>query len=148
MNVNRSRESMILLLSVAALGAAVWWALRWWPTERRTDEIGRVVVQAYGGEWATRFGITSERLSAALFAGANAALLHRIDHEVGVVDLRFDGDSRGNTVATTVIVTYNGDTEHSTAKLTLAWDDVPHTVRADLLRHSGDAVFRKWRAVA
>jgi len=139
---------MILLLGVAALGAAVWWARRWWPPGRRTDEIGRVVVQAYGGEWATRFGITGERLRAALFAGANAALLRRVDREFGVVDLRFDGDSRRNTVATTGIVTYNGDQEHSTAKLTLAWDDVPHTVRAELLRHSGDAVFRKWRAVA
>jgi hypothetical protein len=139
------RKIMIALLAVAAIAGVIWWLRR--PRPTRPDEIGWVVLQAFGGEWANRFGLTAGELSTAFFEGEDASLRQRIDREIGVVDLRFDGDGQRGGVATTIMVTYAGDDQNSTARMTLPWDDTPQAVRAELLRGHGSTVFRKWRAV-
>lgn len=137
-------DEVKILFCAALVGVALWWGHRWWTTRTRVDELGLVVAQAYEGEWTDRFGVTTEALHAALVDGGDAVLRRRIDQAVGVVDLRFDGGP-AETVATTVVVTYDDD-RRSTARLSLPWNDVPHTVRADLLRDGTDPVMRTWRA--
>lgn len=113
-----------------------------------TDVIGRVVVEAHGTEWARRFGATPERLRTALLTDADPVLRRRVDQEVGVVDLTFDGRSGGSSVPITMIVDYAGSGERSTTRLLLPWDAVPQGVRAELLRNGRTPVFRKWRALS
>ncbi|MFB7943906.1 hypothetical protein ACFC6L_03205 [Kitasatospora phosalacinea] len=138
--------ALLVLLAVAA-GGCTWWLLRRGAAapDAAADHraIGRIVLLAYGPDWAERHGVDARRLSAALLDGADPALLHRVDTEVGPVDLRFHGSgSRGQV---TVTAEYDGPRGHAKATADLPWDDVPQQVRADLLR--GDAaVLRTWRA--
>ena len=148
-----ARVIMLGAVVVAVVAGAIWWTRRQdarpgRPARPRADEDGHVVLMAFGPEWAKRFGSTEGELGGALLAGADAALAERVDREVGVVDLRFDGRDGNARVAVAIIVTYASTQERSTAHLTLPWDDIPQAVRASLLRDGGTAVFRKWRPVA
>jgi hypothetical protein len=148
------RHMLLIVLAILAAAAAGggWWLRRPTPEPsarpdpRAARELGAVVASAYENDWATRFGVPAEQLGAALRGGSPDGLRRRIDDEVGVVDLRFDGAGRRGEVNATVIVSYRGSAERSTAKLTLPWDEVPGTVRADLIRDGSNPVLRKWRA--
>ncbi|MFD7731690.1 hypothetical protein ACFV6F_15040 [Kitasatospora phosalacinea] len=143
----RSRMFALLVLLVVAAGGGTWWLLRRGTgvpdaaADRR--EIGRIVLLAHGPDWAERHGVDTRQLSAALLDGADPALLHRVDTEVGPVDLRFHGS--GSRTRVTVTAEYDGPRGHAKATADLPWDDVPRQVRADLLR-GGAAVLRTWRA--
>jgi hypothetical protein len=150
-----AKAIVIGVVVVAVAAGAIWWAcghgsLTTLPRpdrhRPRTDEEGRVVLMAFGRDWAKRFGSTEGELSAALIAGADAALADRVGREVGSIELRFDDPSKGRDVPVTLIVSYTSSRERSTACVSLGWDDVPHGVRADLLRGTGTPVFRTWRA--
>ncbi|MFE1318041.1 hypothetical protein [Kitasatospora phosalacinea] len=136
---------LVLLLAVVA-GGGTWWLLRRGAAapdaaaDRR--EVGRIVLLAHGPDWAERHGVDARRLSAALLDGADPELLHRVDTEVGPVDLRFHGS--GGRGRVTVTAEYDGPRGHAKATADLPWDDVPQQVRAELLR--GAAVLRTWRA--
>jgi hypothetical protein len=148
----------VILLGVvvaAVAAAAIWWlrskgtsaaAGRGRGQQPGTWQEGRVVLLAFGRDWAKRFGCTEDQLSDAISTGADATLAERVSREIGVVDLRFDPPARGSDVAVTLLVSYASTAERSTAGLTLAWDDVPRDVRGDLLR-TGAPVFRKWTAL-
>jgi hypothetical protein len=141
---------MFVLLSVAVLAVvagAVWWLLGR-AARPGAEETGRLVLRAFGRDWAKRFGRAEDELSAAFFAGADAELARRVEAEVGVVDLRFDGRNPSADVSVAIVVRYAGDDRRSTAYLTLPWDDVPRSVRAGLLGGDPGVVFRKWRAAA
>jgi hypothetical protein len=142
------------VLVAAAVAGMIWWACNQGTsseTRRRggqrptPDEEARVVLMAFGQDWAKRFGCTEDELSGALIAGTDVALAEHISREVGVIDLRFDSVVGGAEVAATLMVTYTSTAERSTARLTLAWDDVPRSVRGDVLRGADTPVFRKWR---
>ncbi len=151
-----ARVILLGAVVVAVVAGAIWWirsqdAQSGRPARPRADQDGQVVLMAFGEEWAKRFASTEGELRGALLTGMDTALAERIDREVGIVDLRFDGGGGGGgggQVAATIIVTYASTQERSTAHLPLPWDDVPQAVRASLLRDGGTAVFRKWRAVS
>jgi hypothetical protein len=146
---------VIGVAAAAVLAGAIWWMRGQGtsPAPQRArgqrpmaGEEGRVVVLAFGRDWARRFDCTEDELSGALITGANATLAKRVGQEAGLVDLRYDASAGGAKVAVTLMVTYASTMERSTARLDLPWDDVPRGVRADLLRGTGTAVFRKWKA--
>jgi hypothetical protein len=148
-----ARVILLGAVVVAVAAGAIWWirsqgAQSGRPPRPYADQDGQVVLMAFGEEWAKRFGSTEGELRGALLAGTDTALAERVDREVGIVDLRFDGGGGSGQVATTIIVTYASTQERSTAHLPLPWDDVPQAVRASLLRDGGTAVFRKWRTVS
>ena len=137
---------------IAVAGAAVVWVLRQRQgpdqEEKQADTIGPVVIDAFAAEWNTRFGWTSSELRAMVASGDDSALRRRVDSEVGLVDLKFDGSAPGQAVVdVTVIVNYAHEGARSTASMALPWDSVPDDVRADILRAPGSVAFRKWRAV-
>ncbi|RKS74314.1 hypothetical protein BZB76_2825 [Actinomadura pelletieri DSM 43383] len=139
-------DEMKIFVCAAIVGAAVWWAHRQWAARPRGDELGRVVAQAYAGEWTDRFGVTAEALHAALAEGDDPVLRERIDQAIGAVDLSFAKGPEGTVAATVVVIDDNG--RRSTARLSLRWDDVPESVRAELLRDGTGPSVRSWRAVA
>jgi hypothetical protein len=150
-----TRALVIGAIVAAIVAGAIWWARSQGaspvtPGPRRQQpgngEEGRVILMALGQDWAKRFGCTEDELSDALITGANAALADRVGRETGVIDLRFDTPAGGTQVAATLLVTYASTGERATARLVLAWDDIPRSVRGDLLRAAGTPVFRKWRA--
>jgi hypothetical protein len=158
-----TRAILLGVVVAAVVAGVIWWARgqgdggdaqRPERSRLRTDDEARLVLMAFGGEWAKRFGCTEDELSSAFMAKAGSTgtragtpLAERVSAEVGVVDLRFDQADGNRGVAVTILLTYSGSRARSTAHLTLAWDDVPGSVRADLLR-GGAPVFRKWRAAA
>lgn len=115
---------------------------------RRADDLAPVVVSAMEDEWVKRFEVSPQRLRAAVVDRGDEDLLGRIDHEVGIVDLRFAATAPRSRVATTVIVSYRDARDRTTATLDLPWEHVPDTVRADLIRDVRSPAFRKWRALA
>jgi hypothetical protein len=149
-----ARAVVIGVVAAAVVAGVVWWLrsqvtspARSGPDRPRRAAVdeGRVVLAAFSRDWAKRFDVAEEDLSAALITGADAALAARVDAEVGVVDLRFDDAGGRRDVPVTLIVSYASTGERSTARLSLPWDDVPDGVRAELLRGGGSPVFRKWR---
>jgi len=111
----------------------------------RTGAVGRIVLDAYGTEWAKQFGRSREEVRDAVLGGAHADLLERIDREIGVVDVRFDHG--GGDGPATVTVAYRHDGARSTARLSLPWESLPGSVRVELLQTGRSAAFRKWRAI-
>jgi hypothetical protein len=115
---------------------------------RRADDLAPVVVTAMEDEWVKRFEVSPQRLREAVVDRGDEDLLSRIDHEVGIVDLRFAATAPRSRVATTVIVSYRDARDRTTATVDLPWDHVPDTVRADLIRDVRTPAFRKWKALA
>ncbi|MEU8054637.1 hypothetical protein [Microbispora bryophytorum] len=112
----------------------------------RTNAVGKVVLDAYGTEWAKQFGCSREAVRDAVLKGALPDLLLRIDQEIGVVDVRFDHNGAGASAIVTVAYRHGGS--HSSAQLTLPWDALPDGVRAEFLQTGRSTAFRKWRAVS
>jgi hypothetical protein len=149
----------LLPVILAGLAAAALWrrlagrgpAPQAWPrrTQRQRQGLSTVVLDAYGTDWASRFGVSPETLRHSLARSKDPVLASRIDTEVGVVDLRFEEKGTGPTpVQATVMVTYAGTGGRATAAVALPWDDVPGDIRAEFIRKPGDPVWRKWRALA
>lgn len=114
-------------------------------TTDQRQSLSTLVLDAYGADWAERFGVSVDALRDSVLQACNAQLAHRIDKQVGVVDVCFEEarDARGLVRAT---VTYAGTDKRATAQVELPWDDVPGDVRAEFIRKTGGPVFRKWRA--
>lgn len=111
----------------------------------RTNAVGRIVLDAYGTEWAMQFGRSREEVRDAVLGDAHPDLRERIDREIGVVDVRFDHG--GGSGPATVTVTYRHGGARSTAQLSLPWESLPDGVRVELLQTGRSTAFRKWRAV-
>lgn len=142
------------VLALAVVAGAVWWVrtraarqpeTRPAESAERPGETGRVVLLAFGRDWAERFGSTEDGLRSALLAGSDPSLAAWIGGQIGVVAVRFDQPDSSAEVNATVVVSYSGTGERSTARLSLRWDDVPDDVRAELLGGSRTVV-RTWQA--
>ncbi|WP_432932393.1 hypothetical protein ACQPZZ_14630 [Microbispora sp. CA-135349] len=146
-----------LVMGAVAVVAAVF-ARRWAgrlkkhpPADRanardlRTNAVGKVVLDAYGTEWAKQFGRSREEVRDAVLGDAHPDLRERIDREIGVVDVRFDHSGGG--APATVTVAYRHDGAHSTARLRLPWESLPDGVRVELLQTGRSTASRTWRAV-
>ncbi len=113
---------------------------------RNTYELGRVVLEAFGEDWAARLGRPLTALRPAALAGSDPELRRALDDLVGPVEVDFDGSGRpGTSVPVTVSVAYSDDRTQSRAEMMLPWDLVPAAVRAELIR-GRTKVSQTWRA--
>jgi hypothetical protein len=148
------RAILLGMLALAVGAGAAWWVRARLARQRETrpaesaerpDETGRVVLLAFARNWAERFGSTEDGLRSALLARSDPSLAAWIGGQIGIVAVRFDQVDPSAEVNVTVLVSYRGTGERSTARLRLRWDDVPQGVRAELLAGSRTVV-RTWQA--
>src|SRR5512142_393745 len=126
-------------------GVLVWRHRHAGDGDRDAAELGRVVLDAYGEDWATRLGTSPTAVRSAALGGGDVALRQALDDLVGPVEVDFDGSDQTQTsVPATVMVAYGGGRTRSRAELVLPWDRVPAAVRAELIR-GRTRVSQTWR---
>lgn len=139
----------VVIVAAAAVAGGVLVFSR--PRRRRGDrsayELGQVVLEAYGEDWATRLGQPPAMVRPAVLGTGAPALRRALDQLIGQVEVDFGGaGGAGTTVPVTVTVAYRDDRTQSRAQMMLPWDMVPTAVRAELIRGRTE-VSLTWRPV-
>lgn len=140
---------VIVAIVVAGAAAVAAWLLRRQPTTAgqarpRADQLGAVVVDALGAEWAGLVGADGQAVRDAVLHGEPAEV--RLDLAARVADVTVNFESNGaGPVRVVVRCVYMDGTSATTVTLEMPWDRVPEEERARFLRTGDKQLSRHWR---